>query len=182
MKLTSFLKVEDIYFNVEASGKKRVLELVGKWIAESLNRDISLDKQWQENQQIDSVEEISNICPVECFGNLFKREKLGSTALNYGVALPHAKLPENMPVQIELPIAVFLKLDSPVDYEASDHKDVDLIFAIMFPPQSCEKFKQYLPAVAKKLSDKAFVKQLRSAENRESLWQLLDNEELAIEE
>lgn len=177
MKLTSFLAQEHIYFNLDVSSKKKALELVGKLIAENLNRNIDLDHQWQE----ESNEPTHHICAVECFGNLFKREKLGSTALNFGIALPHAKLPENSPIQIETPIAIFLKLASPIDYEASDHKEVDLIFAMMFPNNDCEKFKAYLPAVAKKLTDKTFVKQLRYAETAESLWQLLDNETLDIE-
>lgn len=177
MKLTTFLAQEHIYLNVEASSKKKALELVGKLIAENINRNIDLDNQWQDN----SAEPTHHICAVECFGNLFKREKLGSTALNYGIALPHAKLPENSPIQLDTPIAIFLKLTSPIDYEASDHKEVDLIFAMMFPHNNCENFKSYLPAVANKLSDKAFVKQLRNMDTISELWQLLDSETLDIE-
>lgn len=91
-KLTEFLSPENVRQGVLISSKKRALELVGKIVAESIN---------QTEQQSEAL------CPIECFGNLFKREKLGTTGLNQGIALPHAKLPACGDIELTKPIAVF---------------------------------------------------------------------------
>ena len=78
-----------------------------------------------------------------------------------------------------------MKLEQPVDYEAQDRKEVDLIYAILFPEQSCNHYKAYLPKIAEKLSDKNIIKQIRTAETEEDIWQLfcyLDNQEEQAEE
>ena len=94
--------------------------------------------------------------------------------------MPHAKLANACTQSLEKPIAVFIKLEQPVDYEAQDRKEVDLIYAILFPEQSCHHYKAYLPKIAEKLSDKNIIKQIRTAETEEDIWQLfcyLDNQE-----
>ncbi|WP_150539940.1 PTS sugar transporter subunit IIA [Actinobacillus vicugnae] len=169
MKLTEFLTIENIRQGALISSKKRALELVGKIIAESLNKDCG-------------CEESEGLCPIECFGNLFKREKLGSTSLSHGVALPHAKLPSSSTLSLEKPIAVFLQLETPIDYEAVDNKEVDLIYAVMFPEGSCEQYKGCLQHIAQRLSDKTLVKQLRSAESSEEIWQLFEYADLQVSE
>lgn len=160
MKLTEFLSPLTIRYAVEVSSKKRALELVGKIAAEHLNTQFSC-----ENEQ-------DGICPVECFSNLFKREKLGSTGINNGVALPHAKLPQS-DIVLEKPLAIFLQLAEPIDYESTDNKDVDLVYALLFSEQSCEQYKSCLPQIAQKLSDKGLLKLLRSAESVDDIWQIL---------
>lgn len=158
MKLTTFLSLETIRCGIELSSKKRVLEFIGQLIATSLN-----EKTVEHNGQ--------EICPIECFAQLFKREKIGSTGISNGVALPHAKLPDN--VVWETPIAVFLQLETAIDYEAADNKAVDLVYAVLFPEQTCATYKEALPEIARCLSDKSLQKQLRSAESAEDIWQIL---------
>lgn len=160
MILTEFLRPENIRQGVVVSSKKRALEIIGSIIAQDLNAQAHCD-----NEQ--------GLCPIECFGNLFKREKLGSTSLNNGVALPHAKLPKNDNVPLEKPVAVLLQLESAIDYEANGHKNIDLLYAIMFPEESCQHYKDCLPQIAERLSDKTLVKQLRNAENARQMWQIL---------
>ena len=159
--LTQFLSLEHIYLNVAISSKKRALEFIGKKVADALN-------QAYTEHQIEHL-----FCPVECFSNLFKREKLGSTALNNGIALPHAKLPANSHIQLEKPIAIFIQLENPIDYEATDHKEVDLIYAILFPENSCDEYKMCLPQIAEKLTNKNLLKQLRMTTSAEDILQIL---------
>lgn len=128
-KLTEFLSPENIRQGIVVSSKKRALEIVGKIIAESINNKASNIINNEEQQDKDDNE---IICPIECFSNLFKREKLGTTGLNYGVALPHAKLPVCEEYTFDKPIAVFLQLEEAIDYDSQDNKEVDLIYAIMF--------------------------------------------------
>lgn len=160
--LTAFLSPENIRQGVMVSSKKRALELIGKIVAESLTSTFPPQEEHK-----------TPICPVSCFTHLFKREKLGSTGLNQGIALPHAKLPFSETFALEKPIAVFLQLEEAIDYEAQDNKAVDLIYAIMFPENSCEQYKSCLPQIAKQLADKALIKQLRAADSAEDIWQIL---------
>lgn len=173
MLLTEFLTAENIHLDTPASCKKRALEIAGKLLADAMR------KKLQEEIESDEA------CPIACFDALLKREKLGCTALNNGVAMPHAKLANACTESLEKPIAIFLKLEQPVDYEAQDRKEVDLIYAILFPAQSCNDYKAYLPKIAEKLSDKNIIKQIRTAETEEDIWQLfcyLDNQEEQAEE
>lgn len=160
-QLTTFLTLENIHSGVVISSKKRALELLGKLVAERLNEQFQTEQPEQE------------VCPVECFANLFKREKLGSTSINYGVALPHAKVPCNEKIQLKEPLAIFLQLESEIDYEAVDHKGVDLIYAVFFPEGCCEQYKDCLQDIARQLSDKNLLKHLRAASSQEELWQVL---------
>lgn len=161
MSLTQFLKPENIRQGVFLSSKKRALELVGKIISDALNHQLAFDDQH------------APFCPVECFSSLIKREKLGSTCINNGIALPHAKLPALPDFTLTEPIAVFLQLETPIDYDAADHKEVDLIYAVMFPQESCETHRGCLQKIAQLLSDKNIAKQLRSATSVDEIWQIL---------
>lgn len=163
-KLTEFLSPENIRQGVLVSSKKRALELIGKIVSESLNTSKYLTETDENSEEI---------CPIDCFSQLFKREKLGTTGLNQGIALPHAKLPACNALILEKPIAVFLQLEEAVDYEAQDNKEVDLIYAIMFPENSCEQYKHCLVEIAQQLTDKTLLKQLRAANSAEDIWQIL---------
>lgn len=157
MKLTDFLVPETIRQGAILSSKKRALEQLGKIVADYLNPQLGEQA----------------LCPVECFTNLFKREKLGSTALNNGVAMPHAKLPPNSRLSLDKPIAVFLQLESAIDYEAADHREVDLIYAVLFPEHCCAEYRTLLAEIAERLSDKNLQKHLRAANSVEEIWDVL---------
>lgn len=164
MLLTEFLLPQHIHYNVVASCKKRALEMAGKLLAEALNQQLG--------EVVSTVTcEDGECCPNDCFSQLVKREKLGNTGLNNGVALPHAKL---QGVPLDKPLAVFLRLENAIDYEASDHKYVDLIYAVIFPESCCESYKGRLQQIAQALSDKTLIKQLRAAESADEIWQLFE--------
>ncbi|MDD0824479.1 PTS sugar transporter subunit IIA [Mannheimia sp. AT1] len=169
-KLTEFLSPENIRQGVVVSSKKRALESVGKIIAQYINSKVVNVLNDEQSPQNEADEPL---CPIECFTNLFKREKLGSTGLNQGIALPHAKLPTNENFVLDKPVAVFLQLEEAIDYDSQDNKDVDLIYAIMFPENCCEQYKNSLPQIAQHLADKVLLKQLRAAESAEDIWQIL---------
>lgn len=160
MAFSEFLKPELIRHAVIASSKKRVLEMIGQISADYFNQHQPLSEEQQE------------ICAVACFNCLFKREKLGSTCINNGIALPHAKLPQCE--TFTKPIAVFLQLETAIDYDAADNRPVDLVFAMLFPEGSCEQYKSVLPDLAQKLSNKTLAKQLRSATSIEEIWQIFE--------
>ncbi|AWX14446.1 PTS IIA-like nitrogen-regulatory protein PtsN [Mergibacter septicus] len=142
MQITQLLDINNIRQGLISSSKKRIFELIANLIAEQTGDD-----------------------PIACFEALCTREKMGNTGINNGIAIPHAKLPQG-----DNPIAVFCQLENPIEYEAPDHRQVDLIFAVMIPEACCGKCASILPSLAERLSDKNLCKQLRAASNIEEIW------------
>lgn len=148
--LTQLLTPDNIRQGVVCSSKKRVFETIGRIVAPQL--------------EIPDGEHCG-------FDYLFNREKLGNSGLGNGVAMPKGRLPDG-----NRPIAVFLQLDTPIDYEAADHREVDLILALFIPARICAEFSQsVLPKLADELLDKTLCKQLRSAQSAEEIWQIFQH-------
>lgn len=145
MQFTEILKPENIREGLLCSSKKKVLEIISHIVAEQSTSD-----------------------EQACFEALCQREKKGNTGINNGIAIPHAKLPAD-----EKAIAIFLQLDIALDYAAADHRDVDLIFAVMIPEDQCNEYCQILPELAQRLSDKNLSKQLRAAKSADEIWTIL---------
>ncbi|VGM96395.1 Nitrogen regulatory protein [uncultured Avibacterium sp.] len=149
-KFTQLLSPENIRQGLVCSSKKRVFETISRIVADQIHGE-------------DDPEHSSFDC-------LFNREKLGNSGLGNGVAMPKGRLHTG-----NKPIAVFLQLATPIDYEAADHRDVDLIFALLIPAEACGEFSQsVLPELAEKLLDKSLCKQLRAAQSAEEIWQIFE--------
>ncbi|WP_109079413.1 PTS IIA-like nitrogen regulatory protein PtsN [Aggregatibacter kilianii] len=146
MKFTELLTPECIRQGMILSSKKRVFESIAHIVEETL--------QMENGEQ----------CCFEC---LCSREKLGNSGLGGGVAMPKGRLPADTQ-----PVAVFIQLDSPIDYDASDHREVDLIFAVLIPENMCADYIQCLPKLAENLTDKSLCKQLRAAKSADEIWQI----------
>ncbi len=164
MKLTTYLKPELIQLSTTFSSKKRALETIGTIVTNYLE------------QHSDEEQDFS---AIDCFSCLFKREKLGSTCLNYGIAVPHTKLPN---WDAEEPIAVFLQLENPVDFETVDNKEIDLIFAVIFPDKENDEYKDNLQQIVTILNNKQLAKLLRATKSLEDIWTLFEQASLPIEE
>ena len=121
MKLSEILSPDCIRLDAEATSKKRVLESASQLLA-------------------DTDEALS---PREVFDCLIAREKLGSTGLGHGVAIPHARL-----AGLNKTIGVFLRVPKGVDFDAPDKEPVDLIFALLVPEESTEEHLQVLANIA----------------------------------
>ncbi|MDP8033131.1 PTS sugar transporter subunit IIA [Pasteurella atlantica] len=156
MKLTKYLKPELIRVGVHISSKKRALEIVGSVVTDYLIQHFS------ENYDVSAI---------DCFSCLCKREKLGSTCINYGIAVPHTKLPN---WNSDEPIAVFLQLENPIDYETIENKEIDLIFAMIFPDKENDEYKKDLQEIVTILNNKQLAKSLRTAESEEDVWNILE--------
>ncbi|MFZ7224220.1 PTS IIA-like nitrogen regulatory protein PtsN [Avibacterium avium] len=149
-KFTQLLSPENIRQGVVCSSKKRVFETISRIVADQIQNDANPEHS--------------------SFDCLFNREKLGNSGLGNGVAMPKGRLHTG-----NKPIAVFLQLVTPIDYEAADHRDVDLIFALLIPAEACGEFSQsVLPELAEKLLDKSLCKQLRAAQSAEEIWQIFE--------
>jgi nitrogen PTS system EIIA component len=96
------------------------------------------------------------------------REKLGSTGLGQGFALPHARI-ENL----DHFFGLFARLGRPIPFEAADEKPVDLIFFLLIPANSVVNYVTVLAAIARRIRDQDIAKRLRLAEDPAVLHALL---------
>ncbi len=146
MQVTELLDIERINCCNEVGSKKRVLEQMSQLIATG-QTELSQD---------------------QIFDSLISRERLGSTGLGHGVAIPHARVQNS-----DKTLAAVIKLRQGVDYDAPDQKPVDLLFALLVPENSTEEHLQLLAQLAQMFSDEGFVSKLRAANDANALYQTL---------
>jgi PTS system nitrogen regulatory IIA component len=102
------------------------------------------------------------------FDTLMQREKLGSTGVGNGIAIPHGKLPK-----LEKLFGLFARLDRPIDFEALDGQPVDLIFLLLAPEAAGADHLKALARVARLLRDADVVRKLRDSRDAEALYAVL---------
>lgn len=145
MNINQILKPESTFCGLELTSKKKILEKVSQVMAESIDGSSQ-----------------------EIFESLFARERLGTTALGNGIAIPHGRVDS-----CEQATAVFILLDNPVDYDAPDGQPIDIVFAILVPEKANNEQLKYLAEIAKVLSEPSLVSQLRHAHCGEALHQII---------
>lgn len=101
---------------------------------------------------------------------LLQREQLGSTGFGRRVALPHARFDG-----LKRPLAAFVKLDHPVEYEAADGRPVDMAFGLLSPSDCGVTHLHALAAISRTMRDTDRLRQLRSAQNPDAVYALLTN-------
>ncbi|NVO13260.1 MAG: PTS IIA-like nitrogen regulatory protein PtsN [Rhodoplanes sp.] len=99
---------------------------------------------------------------------LMQRERLGSTAIGNGIAIPHGKLP-----RLERLFGLFARLDRPIDFEALDGQPVDLIFLLLAPESAGADHLKALARVARMLREPEITRMLRDSQDREALYAVL---------
>lgn len=106
--------------------------------------------------------------PPIIFEALLQRERLGSTGIGKGIAIPHGKF-------TELPklCGLFARLEKPIDFEALDHEPVDLVFLLLAPENAGADHLKALAKVARVLRDPATVQALRHSRDADALYALL---------
>src|SRR5216110_2218403 len=102
------------------------------------------------------------------FEVLLQREKLGTTAVGYGVAIPHGKLPK-----LEKLFGLFVRLERPIDFEALDGQPVDLIFLLLAPEAAGADHLKALARVARLLRDGDIARKLRESHDADALYSVL---------
>jgi PTS system nitrogen regulatory IIA component len=146
MLISDLLSPERIRIDVQSSSKKRLLELISEELARN-------------------SDEFSK---REIFESLCARERLGSTGLGKGVAIPHGRVKGSKHVE-----ASFIRLKKPLAFDAADSQPVDLLFCLAVPEDCGEDHLKLLAQVAELFSDPDLLRQLREAETSGHLMQLL---------
>jgi PTS system nitrogen regulatory IIA component len=145
MHIKSILTPARTVCNVRAGSKKRILELLAQLLQD---QDLSPDD-------------------ADAYEHLIQRERLGSTGIGDGVAIPHCRLPN-----ADQTIGIFMKLDQPVDFDAIDGKPVDLVFALIVPQEHNDEHLQVLASIAELMQNPQQRKLMRQSETNDDLYQL----------
>ncbi|WP_373186435.1 PTS IIA-like nitrogen regulatory protein PtsN [Halopseudomonas sp.] len=145
MQIDHILTPQRTFADVQGGSKKRMLELIGKMIAQH-----------------------SHLDPDSIYQNLIAREKLGSTGFGNGIAIPHCRLGD-----CHKPIGALFQLQSKIDFDALDGEPVDLIFVLLVPSEATEQHLQILKMLAEKLDQASLREALREAEDAEALYRIM---------
>lgn len=157
VQLADILYPQNIACSVSVSSKKKALNKVSRMLSDSLNASTkkSEDSGDEEPTTSDETdEEILN--EVDILDALIGRERLGSTALGQGIAVPHGHVTE-----LETPIAALLTLDKGIEFDAPDDAAVDIIFALLVPEGSTDDHLAILSQVAERLDKPELTAALR---------------------
>ena len=150
MDLTRLISIDRIACNPDIRSKKRALEKLSTLLASA------------------SDQTSSNI-----FDKLIERERLGSTGLGQGIALPHGRLGQSDDI-----IAAFIKLPEAIAFDSADGQPVDLLFALLVPEVKNNDHLQTLAAIAKFFQDKSNQQLMRDSNSSDEILQKLTNSTL----
>ena len=144
-RLASILSAAQVLVHVEASSKKRVFEEAGLLFENlhGLNRSLVTD-------------------------SLFSRERLGSTGLGHGVAIPHGRIKG-----LKSPMAAVIQLAQPIGFDAPDEQSVNLLIFLLVPEAATQKHLEILSEIAEMLSDAVLREKMATSASSDELFGLI---------
>lgn len=142
--ITPLLKLANVQAECDTTSKKRLFEQASQLVQDS-----------------------HAVSAAEVFESLFAREKLGSTALGYGIAIPHGRIKH-----LKETACAFLRLKAPIEFDAPDNQPVDLVFVLLAPAAATDVHLQILGELAQMFSDAQFRNRLLACEDAVSIHQL----------
>ncbi|MEQ1437897.1 PTS IIA-like nitrogen regulatory protein PtsN [Fontimonas sp. SYSU GA230001] len=146
MKIAEILSPERVAHGHTFTSKKKALEELSSLLARG----------------------VPGVQAADILTSLSAREKLGSTGLGHGVAIPHGRM-----AGVSQSVGAFMRLKHPLDYDAHDGQPVDLIFGLLVPQGATETHLKHLAAIAEMFSDTAFCQQARAAADEGALYKLI---------
>ena len=145
MEIVGLISTESVVANLHATSKKQALQDLARRAAE-----------------------IAGLQERAVFDVLIERERLGTTGVGNGIAIPHGKLSN-----LDKLYGLFARLERPVDFNAIDEKPVDLIFLLLAPETAGADHLKALARVSRLLRDATICEKLRGTETSEALYALL---------
>lgn len=116
--------------------------------------------------------EVTGLHDRAIFDVLLERERLGTTGVGHGIAIPHGKLPN-----LDRVHGIFARLDRPVDFDAIDEQPVDLMFLLLAPETAGADHLKALARVSRLLRDQAMCEKLRGSDSTDAIYALLTQQE-----
>ena len=148
MPLLDFLSPEAVAPSLKANSKKQALQELAAHAARLTGRD-----------------------EREIFDTLLQRERLGSTGIGEGIAIPHGKLPK-----LDHLFGLFARLEKPIDFEALDGEPVDMLFLLLAPEGAGADHLKALARVARVLREPGCHDRIRAARDASALYAVLTQE------
>ncbi len=146
MPMLEFLSSDSVVFSLRARAKRQILQELS---AQAVRRLPALDEQ-------------------AVFETLLQRERLGSTGIGEGVAIPHGKLPG-----LDRLFGLVARLERAVDFEALDGQPVDIAFLLLAPEGAGAEHLKALAQVARLLREPGILERIRAARDASALYALL---------
>ncbi|UTF59680.1 PTS IIA-like nitrogen regulatory protein PtsN [Gilvimarinus sp. DA14] len=144
MQIDQILSPQRTLCRIEGVSKKRALEILANTIAE----------------------QVPGMDADDIFRRLIAREKLGSTGIGHGIAIPHCRIPG-----CDSTLGALITLEEPIDFDAIDGEAVDVVFAMLVPAEAEDDHLKTLAALASALNEAPYRDALRRAESPEQLYQ-----------
>ena len=145
-KFTAFLRIEDVLLDPQVESKAALLAAAADHLAQA-----------------------TGVASEDILKALTDREALGSTAIDHGIAVPHAGM-----AALPAPAAVFFRLAHPIDFEASDDTPVDLVFVVIWPKDNRSGLLAALGGLSRSLREAPLRQGLRNASSQTEVRSLLD--------
>jgi PTS system nitrogen regulatory IIA component len=142
--VTELLSPDRARCHVSCSSKKRIFEIIAEAVGE-------------DHPDLDAADVITQ---------LLDRERLGSTGLGRGIAIPHCRLEH-----CSEPMGVIMTLEEPTDFDAPDDQPVDLLFALLVPKEATQEHLDMLAAIARLFSQEEFCEKLRACDTEGCLYE-----------
>jgi PTS system nitrogen regulatory IIA component len=142
--LNQVLSAEQTFIEDFGASKKKVLQTLAERLSKTL----------------------SDVSDIELFDQLISRERLGSTGIGSGVAVPHCRLDG-----LSQPIAALIKLPTGIDFQAIDNAPVDLLFALIVPTDATDEHLQLLASVVERVNDPSNLKKIRKTNTPAALYE-----------
>lgn len=146
MQVFDILTRERVVCGIKAQSKKAILEVLAHLIASPA----------------------SELGSAEVFNSLLSRERLGSTGLGHGVAIPHGRINHGSRTY-----GAFARTEEGIDFDALDNQPVDLFFSLLVPDKATDQHLQILAQLAEMFSDDEFLARLRASRSHDELFELL---------
>lgn len=147
MEIGDLITLEDVIPNLRVTSKKQALQELARRAAA-----------------------LTDLKERVIYEVLFERERLGTTGVGNGIAIPHGKL-----AALTRLYGLFARLETPIDFEAIDEQPVDLIFLLLAPEQAGADHLKALARITRLLRDRSMCEKLRGSDTAEALYALLTN-------
>ncbi|WP_111978296.1 PTS IIA-like nitrogen regulatory protein PtsN [Algibacillus agarilyticus] len=147
MDITSLISPDCVFCAVPATSKKKLLQVVSELAAQHLSGQV------EEHDILDAF---------------LSREKLGSTGIGNGIALPHGRL-----ANCDKGLTFLITTEESIDFDAIDNQPVKIFFALLAPESECQTHLKSLATIAEKLSNKDVVKRIKLASTNNELYQAI---------
>jgi len=149
MEINDLLVLEGVTADLKATSKKQALQDLARRAAD-----------------------VSGMHERAVFDVLMERERLGTTGVGNGIAIPHGKLPN-----LERLYGLFARLGQPIDFQAIDERPVDLVFVLLAPEGAGADHLKALARISRLLRDQSVCDKLRGTDSAEALYAILTESE-----